>query len=417
MHVDGASGAMIAPFLDPDLEWDFRLPRVASINTSGHKYGLVYPGVGWVVWRDADALPEDLIFWVNYLGDNMPTFALNFSRPGAQVVSPAGRSGPRAPRARDGARRARRFARREAARSHRRRRSALSESRSAVGSSSTTSGASRRNARASASRRRCPVESWPPAVPDDRLVATAEAARRTRAHPRARPHRARARRRPTRSPRRMLSATVPAEERRALRHEGRPPRASASRRAARGRRRPRGSGPTSDRRAARATRRACSSLPRSARRSRASRPAGSRDRRRAARRRRGRVRERDALEPDRNERRIRRRSRPARAMPARLRELEEPFGDGRAVRARVELRGEVAERQVELRREDEHGERRLEADPALGEPHARPRRRRARCTGSPRARGSLPRGTPTRSVRIVVRRYSSLTSAMRAACA
>ena len=87
VHVDGASGAMIAPFLDPDLEWDFRLPRVASINTSGHKYGLVYPGVGWIVWRDADALPEDLIFWVNYLGDNMPTFALNFSRPGAQVVA------------------------------------------------------------------------------------------------------------------------------------------------------------------------------------------------------------------------------------------------------------------------------------------------------------------------------------------
>ena len=76
VHADGASGAMIAPFLDPDLEWDFRLPRVASINTSGHKYGLVYPGVGWVVWRDADALPADLIFWVNYLGDNMPTFAL-----------------------------------------------------------------------------------------------------------------------------------------------------------------------------------------------------------------------------------------------------------------------------------------------------------------------------------------------------
>jgi len=87
VHVDGASGAMIAPFLDPELEWDFRLPRVASINTSGHKYGLVYPGVGWIVWRDRDALPEDLIFWVNYLGDNMPTFALNFSRPGAQVVA------------------------------------------------------------------------------------------------------------------------------------------------------------------------------------------------------------------------------------------------------------------------------------------------------------------------------------------
>jgi len=87
VHVDGASGAFVAPFLDPDLEWDFRLPRVASINVSGHKYGLVYPGVGWVVWRDAAALPDDLIFWVNYLGDNMPTFALNFSRPGAQVVA------------------------------------------------------------------------------------------------------------------------------------------------------------------------------------------------------------------------------------------------------------------------------------------------------------------------------------------
>ena len=87
VHVDGASGAFVAPFVDEELEWDFRLPRVASINASGHKYGLVYPGVGWVVWRDADALPEDLIFWVNYLGDNMPTFALNFSRPGAQVVA------------------------------------------------------------------------------------------------------------------------------------------------------------------------------------------------------------------------------------------------------------------------------------------------------------------------------------------
>ncbi|HEY3763539.1 MAG TPA: glutamate decarboxylase [Gaiellales bacterium] len=87
VHVDGASGGFVAPFIDPELVWDFRLPRVASINASGHKYGLVYPGVGWIVWRDADALPEDLIFWVNYLGDNMPTFALNFSRPGAQVVA------------------------------------------------------------------------------------------------------------------------------------------------------------------------------------------------------------------------------------------------------------------------------------------------------------------------------------------
>jgi glutamate decarboxylase len=87
VHVDGASGAMVAPFCDPDLEWDFRLRRVTSINTSGHKYGLVYPGVGWVVWRDADALPEDLVLRVNYLGGDMPTFALNFSRPGAQVVA------------------------------------------------------------------------------------------------------------------------------------------------------------------------------------------------------------------------------------------------------------------------------------------------------------------------------------------
>jgi glutamate decarboxylase len=87
IHVDGASGGFIAPFLDPDLEWDFRVPRVQSINASGHKYGLVYPGVGWAIWRDAEALPEDLIFWVNYLGDEMPTFALNFSRPGSQVVA------------------------------------------------------------------------------------------------------------------------------------------------------------------------------------------------------------------------------------------------------------------------------------------------------------------------------------------
>ncbi|MFJ8974427.1 glutamate decarboxylase [Streptomyces anulatus] len=87
VHVDGASGAMVAPFLDPDLVWDFRLPRVASINTSGHKYGLVYPGVGWALWRTADALPEELVFRVNYLGGDMPTFALNFSRPGAQVVA------------------------------------------------------------------------------------------------------------------------------------------------------------------------------------------------------------------------------------------------------------------------------------------------------------------------------------------
>ncbi|MDT4979405.1 MAG: glutamate decarboxylase [Pseudonocardiales bacterium] len=87
IHVDGASGAMIAPFLDPELIWDFRLPRVASINTSGHKYGLVYPGVGWAIWRDADALPQELVFNVNYLGGDMPTFALNFSRPGSEVIA------------------------------------------------------------------------------------------------------------------------------------------------------------------------------------------------------------------------------------------------------------------------------------------------------------------------------------------
>ncbi len=87
IHVDGASGAMIAPFIDTGLEWDFRLPRVASINTSGHKYGKVYPGVGWIIWRDEEGLPDDLVFKVNYLGGEMPTFALNFSRPGAQVVA------------------------------------------------------------------------------------------------------------------------------------------------------------------------------------------------------------------------------------------------------------------------------------------------------------------------------------------
>ncbi len=87
VHVDAASGGFVAPFCDPDLVWDFRLDRVASINASGHKYGLVYPGVGWVLWRDHDHLPEELVFHVDYLGGTMPTFALNFSRPGAQVVA------------------------------------------------------------------------------------------------------------------------------------------------------------------------------------------------------------------------------------------------------------------------------------------------------------------------------------------
>ncbi|WP_240977751.1 glutamate decarboxylase [Planctomonas sp. JC2975] len=86
IHVDGASGGMIAPFLQPDLEWDFRVDRVVSISTSAHKYGLVFPGLGWVVWRSVDDLPSDLVFDVTYLGGHMPTFALNFSRPGAQVL-------------------------------------------------------------------------------------------------------------------------------------------------------------------------------------------------------------------------------------------------------------------------------------------------------------------------------------------
>ncbi len=87
IHVDGASGGFVAPFLQPHLEWDFRVDRVQSINASGHKYGLVYPGVGWVVWRTKEALPSDLVFDVNYLGGHMPTFALNFSRPGSQVIA------------------------------------------------------------------------------------------------------------------------------------------------------------------------------------------------------------------------------------------------------------------------------------------------------------------------------------------
>ena len=87
LHVDAASGGFVAPFLQPELEWDFRVPRVASINASGHKYGLAPLGVGWVVWSSPDRLPEDLVFRVSYLGGNMPTLALNFSRPGGQVIA------------------------------------------------------------------------------------------------------------------------------------------------------------------------------------------------------------------------------------------------------------------------------------------------------------------------------------------
>lgn len=87
IHVDAASGGFLAPFCAPNLEWDFRLPRVKSISTSGHKFGLAPLGVGWVVWRDAEHLPEDLIFHVNYLGGDMPVFQINFSRPAGQIVA------------------------------------------------------------------------------------------------------------------------------------------------------------------------------------------------------------------------------------------------------------------------------------------------------------------------------------------
>ena len=79
MHVDAASGGFVFPFSDPDFEWDFRLESVKSINTSGHKFGLVYPGVGWLVFRDADQLPDDLVFYEDYLGQKDATFTLNFS--------------------------------------------------------------------------------------------------------------------------------------------------------------------------------------------------------------------------------------------------------------------------------------------------------------------------------------------------
>jgi glutamate decarboxylase len=87
IHVDAASGGFLAPFVTPDLVWDFRLPRVRSINASGHKMGLAPLGCGWAVWREASDLPADLVFNVNYLGGDYPTFNLNFSRPGGQVVA------------------------------------------------------------------------------------------------------------------------------------------------------------------------------------------------------------------------------------------------------------------------------------------------------------------------------------------
>ncbi|KAK2075986.1 hypothetical protein QBZ16_001322 [Prototheca wickerhamii] len=87
IHVDGASGAFVAPFLYPDLKWDFRLKNVASINASGHKYGLVYPGIGWVLWRDQDHLPDELVFEENYLGTTERSITLNFSKGAANIVA------------------------------------------------------------------------------------------------------------------------------------------------------------------------------------------------------------------------------------------------------------------------------------------------------------------------------------------
>jgi glutamate decarboxylase len=86
IHVDAASGGFVAPFIVPDLEWDFRCEKVVSINVSGHKYGLVYPGVGWIVWRSAEFLPKELVFNINYLGADQASFTLNFSKGASQVI-------------------------------------------------------------------------------------------------------------------------------------------------------------------------------------------------------------------------------------------------------------------------------------------------------------------------------------------
>jgi len=87
LHIDAASGGFISPFIEPDLKWDFRLPQVKSINTSGHKYGLVYPGVGWMIFREEADFPKELIFNVNYLGGEMPTYTLNFSKGSTMVLA------------------------------------------------------------------------------------------------------------------------------------------------------------------------------------------------------------------------------------------------------------------------------------------------------------------------------------------
>ena len=85
--VDGASGGFFAPFASPDLEWDFKIPRVVSINTSGHKFGLCYVGVGWIIWRSPKYLPKDLIFELHYLGSVEYSFSLNFSRPAHPIIA------------------------------------------------------------------------------------------------------------------------------------------------------------------------------------------------------------------------------------------------------------------------------------------------------------------------------------------
>ncbi|KAK4155648.1 pyridoxal phosphate-dependent transferase [Chaetomidium leptoderma] len=87
IHIDAASGGFVAPFVNPDLVWDFRLEKVVSINVSGHKYGLVYAGIGWVIWRGAEYLPKELILNMNYLGAEQLTFTLNFSRAASHVIS------------------------------------------------------------------------------------------------------------------------------------------------------------------------------------------------------------------------------------------------------------------------------------------------------------------------------------------
>ncbi len=87
LHIDGASGAFVWPFLYPDSEWDFRLEQVRSINASGHKFGLVYPGVGWLVFREKSDLAEDLVFYENYLGKTDATFTLNFSTGSSMVLA------------------------------------------------------------------------------------------------------------------------------------------------------------------------------------------------------------------------------------------------------------------------------------------------------------------------------------------